>query len=593
VRHGRQAAPLVLAAIFLLGLGLARAPSSTDGRAVVGVPVPLGHIGDIKFWAPNRGLLITAGNEAIAAGLYYYDGVSWSELSTVCGGTDGRIAWAGPDDFWTISDQQVGQQLAIGENGHDRSLCHFVNGQVVASYAEPIGVPSSYQRMDAAACSGANDCWFGGERLPAGPNSGAFHLHWNGQSLTPTPSLEAPEPKLADPAREVADMALFKGQIYESVRVKQDDPPSETESSSQPYFLHRIAAGSSNPFVPMIPEGASPSEPFTFGGGSPAPWQLSAFRLSAVAGGLWAIAGPNGEASASGSAQATALLMRSSQFEQIKLNDPNQVLAPTARITGVAAEPGMQDAWLSILGQGEVGSPTAPARVTRVRADGTVEPETVVPEPGEGLGRKGSAEAIACPAPGDCWLATSQGWLFHLGANQPRDSDPNFRTLIASRPRDASLPFVAPDEAPPNTSGDNPASIPPPPSAPVPEPTVPLAHEALFSQVKVRLINGTTLALTFTLATKSRVRLLALRGKRSVAATRRVVLARGRHTLKLRLSLSRWPNKLDLQVKAIGAVPLVQSGSSAGPPGGPTTVGTSFRAPSPSRLPSAFSAPLP
>jgi hypothetical protein len=73
----------------------------------------------------------------------------------------------------------------------------------------------------------------------------------------------------------------------------------------------------------------------------------------------------------------------------------------------------------------------------------------------------------------------------------------------------------------------------------------------------VKLLKGTTLALTFTLATKSRVRLLALRRKRSVAATRRLVLAGGRHTLKLRLSRRAWPTRLDLQVQALGAVPLV------------------------------------
>src|SRR5262249_48438530 len=76
----------------------------------ISVPVPPGVVGDIEFWAPNRGMLITAGNDAISAGLYAYDGTSWYPYSTVCGGHEGRIAWAGPNDFWTIADQQKGQQ---------------------------------------------------------------------------------------------------------------------------------------------------------------------------------------------------------------------------------------------------------------------------------------------------------------------------------------------------------------------------------------------------------------------------------------------------------------------------------------------------
>src|SRR6202034_3760679 len=103
-------------------------------------PAALGDVGDISFWAPNRGLLIPAGNEFVPAGLYAYDGVSWHQLSTVCGGETGRIAWAGPDEFWTISDQRAGQILGTGFEASallNVSLCHFVNGQVVASYAMP------------------------------------------------------------------------------------------------------------------------------------------------------------------------------------------------------------------------------------------------------------------------------------------------------------------------------------------------------------------------------------------------------------------------------------------------------------------------
>ncbi len=101
-------------------------PTPSSGPASP-YPVPIGYVGDIEFWHPNRGLLITAGNGVVPEGLYAYDGVTWHQLSTVCGGTDGRIAWAGPDDFWTIADQRPGQVLPNGGVGalQDVSLCHF------------------------------------------------------------------------------------------------------------------------------------------------------------------------------------------------------------------------------------------------------------------------------------------------------------------------------------------------------------------------------------------------------------------------------------------------------------------------------------
>src|SRR5450755_2180629 len=97
----------------------AEAPPPPPGATPASFPLPLGKVGDIEFWAPNRGLLITSGtgpncaestieNGNVPCGLYAYNGVSWHLLSTVCGATNGRIAWAGPDEFWTISDQRRG-----------------------------------------------------------------------------------------------------------------------------------------------------------------------------------------------------------------------------------------------------------------------------------------------------------------------------------------------------------------------------------------------------------------------------------------------------------------------------------------------------
>jgi hypothetical protein len=511
-------------------------PSPPEGQNGPGISVPLGSIGQISFWAPNRGLLITGGDEVIPAGLYYYNGVSWRELSTVCGGA-GRIAWAGENDFWTISNQQRGQQGVDPSAQEDISLCHFENGQVVASYAEPIGVPDSYEKMDAAACSGTDDCWFAGETLTGGLNTGAFHLHWNGQTLSAVPSLETLEPQLEDPGYAIRSLVSFQGRFYESVQ------PEEDAGAAQ-LLVHRIAEGSSKPFVPLIIEGAvneaGEREPFSFSGSTPLLFGSSSTQL-------WAAGGPT-----------VTQLNAKGQFQQLKLEDPGHALADG--ITGIAAEPGSGDAWVS-LGGGE-----GAAEVAQIQADGTVVAATQLPHPGEDLARKGAAGAIACPAQGDCWLATVDGWLFHLGGQYPEDDDPYFENLITYRPPDASIPFLAAEDYPEDDSGDNPPTIPAPPPPP-PKKTQAKVHEALFSHVKVRLLKGARLALSFTLATKSHVRLLALRHKQTVASTRRYVLDHGRHTLKLHLSLRAWPNKLKLRVKAIGKVPLVNASSGGGQSG--------------------------
>src|SRR4029077_9133866 len=116
--------------VGLLALPALPSASAADGwhsaQPVTGgveVPTTIGEIGDIEFWAPNRGMLITAGNEGIAAGLFAYDGTGWYRYSTVCGGHEGRIAYAGPNDFWTISDQQAGQETGAAPPRHI-SLCH-------------------------------------------------------------------------------------------------------------------------------------------------------------------------------------------------------------------------------------------------------------------------------------------------------------------------------------------------------------------------------------------------------------------------------------------------------------------------------------
>src|SRR5262245_26233261 len=91
--------------------------------------VPLGPPGDLKFWAPNRGLLAVEGNSTIPRGLFWFNGETWQQLSTVCGGPGDttRIAWSGPTEFWVVSEPsrpRLGSGIA---------LCRFKDGEVVGS----------------------------------------------------------------------------------------------------------------------------------------------------------------------------------------------------------------------------------------------------------------------------------------------------------------------------------------------------------------------------------------------------------------------------------------------------------------------------
>jgi hypothetical protein len=557
-------------------------PAGVQGSST---PIGLGAVGDVEFWAPNHGLLITAGNgSTIPPGLWTYDGAGWHELAIVCGATDGRIAWAGPEEFWTISDGRPGQ--ADEANGttpplEDDTLCHFAGGQVVTSYAAPAFEANSYQPMHAAGCMSPSDCWFAGDPLPE-PLLGAFQLHWNGSSLS-----EEPDPQ----GHAVQDMRLFGGRLYESVRLSREDKLTDPESPDHPSVLRRInPAGVQPKFVPLspgVPEYA-PEE---------LPEALDFLRLGADAEALWGAAGP-APSTPEGSAPGEATVIRYAGGAW------SQVLGPFAGppggnpfaqdvVNSIAAEPGSESAWVALDSRSDASnpSPTAPALVARVSADGTVSDEQTLPSAEEaqaGIGPKGAAKKIACPAPHDCWMVTTQGWLFHLAPEGerrlPEDTDPAFRGLIAYRPEDEGLPQVPPDAPPAEDSG-----LPEGPPAPIlpeetPAPAQASTTAPLLSHVHTRLVHADTLELSFHLAVRARVRLLAQRRRRVVASTPTRTLAAGNRRLLLRLNPRSWPTKLDLQTHALAPLPIV-SGSEPGSPGagspgtGPNSVATSLAFP--------------
>jgi hypothetical protein len=542
-------------------------PPQAPGAQPPTVPIGLGRIGDVEFWAPNRGLLIAAGNgSTIPSSVWAYDGAAWHELANICGATDGRIAWEAPDAFWTISDGRPGQ-AANPANGEpaplaDDTLCHFSGGQVVGSYAAPAFQPTSYQPMHAAACFGPGDCWFGGDPLPE-PQVGAFQLHWNGGSLTPEPHPQG---------HAVEDMRLFGGRIYESVRLSEDGL-TEPESPQRPPVLHRIAPEGSQPtFTSLLPSSAlgGPIPEYATG---EFPQALDFLHLSASAQALWGAAGPAAEPpEASAPGELTVVRYAEGSWSQLlgaQADPPAGNPLAGYVVDAIAAEPGGEGAWLALdtPADAEQPSPLAPATVARISAEGTISDLQTLPLPGEGVANKGAAERIACPAPHECWMTTTQGWLFHLaspGGSVALDGDPAFAGPITYRPPDEGLPQVVPDAPPVDDSGlvEEPPVYGPEAGIPTATPTATVTLP-LLSEVHSRVRHRTTLELSFKLAVKARVQLLAKRHSRVVARTAARTLAAGSRRLTLRLDPHSWPTKLDLETHALAPLPVVKATSPA------------------------------
>ncbi len=558
-------------------------PAHVAGEAAH-TPIGLGRIGDIEFWAPNRGLLITDGNPpTIPAGLWAYNGEGWHELATVCGATDGRIAWAGPDEFWTISDGRPGQ-AANPENGEpaplqDNTLCHFSDGEVVGSYASLAFEPSSYRPMHAAACTGSADCWFGGDALPS-PQTGAFHLHWDGSAVGAQPGPQG---------HAVEDLRAFEGRLFESVRLDEGDLLSEEESAEHPSILHEISpSGAFTSLLPRSPESHAIVPQY---GNEEFPEALDALHLSAAGETLWGAAGPVDEPP-SGSNPAAVTVLRYEEDPETGQLGGTEVIGPGTSPSGeelfgkelvnsIAAEPGTEGAWLALdtRADSEHPTPAAHAQVASVSSEGTTVSESLpsTAEAEEGVGPKGGAQKIVCPAQDDCWMVTTQGWLYHLsdGEALPRDTDPAFAGLITVRPPDEGVPQVPPDTPPVDDSGLL-GEI--PTVGAIPEEKKQAAESRvavpLISKIHSRLVHQTTLELRFHLAVKAQVRLVAKRHGKRVAASSKQTLSAGNHRILLRLDPRHWPTALKLEQHALAPLPTVVVHSEGGI--GSSTVSTVF-----------------
>lgn len=545
MKHGTLLAT-ILATILITGAARAGAAEWRSEQPVGegGFQARLGEIGDIECWngEANRCMLIAAGNGGVAPGLFAFDGSGWYRYSTVCGGHEGSIAWAGPDEFWTVSDQQRGQEVeASSFLRFAISLCHFKDGRVVASYGEPLGVQGSYLRMHAAACVSPDDCWFAGERLPGSLNQGAFHLHWDGSSLKPVPSLSEPQGEILDPGRAVSSLAVHRGDFYEGVRVGEGDAAVPVEAA-EPSFIHRIEGNAATPFQPLFP-----AVPVDYGGGAEA-GELGGFRLTDDGQQLWAVAGATGPA-----ASVTVLRLSVAGVVQLSLEGAETLNAGYS-VSDAAAEPGQDDVWIGFKRSGDTNGASMPARLTRIHGDGTVDAEVALPAEGEGPEPSGPAGPLTCAAAEQCWMATKLGWLFHLGPDPEPNHDPAMHpAVITVRPRDNSLPIVPPIGLPEDDSGaGSKAGVAEEEELPAEfEDLPPRRRPALVSKIEQRLLHRTVLELSFTLREKAHVQLLAREAGRVVAKTKRYTLPRGRHSLRLRLDPQHWPTKLDLQARPL------------------------------------------
>jgi hypothetical protein len=558
-------------------------------------PVPLGGVGQISFWEPNRGLLITGGTEraggAVPEGLYAYDGVTWHELSKVCGGAQGRIAWTGPDEFWTIAAQRAGQITSRAEDSGELeslSLCHFVGDAVVASYAMPLGESGSYMKMDAAACLAPSDCWFAGEDGQP-PSAGSFHLHWNGSEVS----------VVYDPAdHAVTGMVSFAGKFYEGLAIGPDDTylpeeylPTEDESGlspahapAHPPVIRTIApAGQTQPCEGIASVFCDKvlfsGQPLPIYAERAAPDALGGFDLASDgaplgtgATQLWAGADPLARTPA-GSSQAKVTILHGDlagtwtqvlptpgvgvplHGAELQGSETDEFASQATQVgDSIAPVPGTESAWLSL------SSETERARVELLEADGTEGELDELPEAGEDVGFRGGAGPIACAAPEDCWMATSEGWLFHLtGGPAPiPNTDPLFDGedgVIAYRPLDGGVQTAYDDGFAEDDSLANQApaaASEKPVEAAAATPAKAKRAKPLVEDTKSKFLHDRVLVVTFTLTARAHVQLVARERNRVVASTRKQTLGRGPHRLSLSLDPAHWPTKLSFEAEPVG-----------------------------------------
>jgi hypothetical protein len=492
--------------------------------------VPLGAPGDLKFWAPNRGLLTVEGNSTVPRGIYSWNGQSWHQLATVCGGPGetARIAWAGPEEFWVVSEP------SLPRAGSGLALCRFKDGQVVGSWSTRVDAADPFRQMLSATCNGAADCWFGGvgSQDALGTRIGAFHLHWNGSDL---------ETVYGPQGRGVSDMQFHQGGLFESTYVgrgpeNRSEAVELAEPEPVPKLIHTVSGHSfaNAPFMPDSLLGVPVDGTELLGLDS------DGANLWAVGGG--AASGPSAPVEGAVARPPLAARLVGGAFEELSLSGAE--LGPSDHFADVAAMPGSENAMVTVVPFADRHSTNSKATVGLIEPNGQV---TTTRLPTSGAGR-GSAAHIACPAVNECWMVTSGGWLFHYGDGTPLpvDTDPNFQKTIDFRPNEAAEQFV-PDSLPVD---DSQLFAPPPVEDAKAKEGRTHKLPPLLKRIRSQL-HGLTLTVSFTVTRRARIALIAKRDGRTVARSPKRLLGRGRHSLMLHLSRDRYPTKLAFETKEL------------------------------------------
>jgi hypothetical protein len=517
---------------------------------------PLGAPGDLQFFAPNRGLLAVEGNASIPRGLFHWNGRVWRQLSTVCGGpTDTtRIAWAGPTEFWTVTEP------SLPRTGTGVALCRFRDGEVVASYSTPEQAADPFRRMNAATCTSPSNCWFAGAASadPSNEREGTFHLRWDGGALRTT--YFAQGRGASDPRG--AGRRIFETTFVGPAQEGRDQPPRLRTPEDRPRLVRRISGGSitTDRFTPE--DVADPDETDD----EPAPADATDL-LAADADGedLWVVGGgtvsgaPAPEGSETGPVYPRgpiAARLAGDAFTELPLADADgsNPFAADERFVDVAAVPGGDRAWVAVQRFADRRSINARGKVARLAPDGTVEEVTTLPTSGAG---RGSIAKLAFTGPEEGWAVTYAGWILHFQgdgfAPSPLDEDPAFANRITFRPNEAAAQFV-PDRPP----VDDARLFTPPPleiiqTAPPAQTTVGEARvlPPLLTRVRSRLKGRRLLIISFRLARRARIGVTGRRGKRVVARSRARTFKPGRRTIRVKLDPKRYPKRLSFAIREL------------------------------------------
>ncbi len=462
--------------------------------------------------------------------------------------------------------------------------------------------------MTGGACYSPTDCWFGGSDGQY-PNVGAFHLHWNGSTVT---AVYEPED------HAIVSMASFNGGIDESVQIEASDVRTE-EEGADPAVIHTIAPEDTEPFDnlniisqttgKLLPEYGKEVLPEALDGfdlATNAPAGSSATQLWAAANAI-AVPPDNSKPTTltvlhdvlmpspgGGEEEAWSQLAPSNEASQLHGERLAGSYANEWGTSGaIAPEPGSQRAWISLQPGGRSALVEQLEATTCEPAKGTPQPCAKIVatdrplEEGEDIGNLGDAGPIDCPAMHDCWMATyteaqgkQSGWLLHLtdGVPEEPNTDPLFDGadgVITYRPPDSGVPGVPFEGFGEDDSLENQQTIKAPTAPPPAKPKKPRRRvKRLVKDVKSKLLRHRTLIIDFTLTAKAHVQLVARRRAVIVAKTPRETLHPGRHSLSITLDPQRWPTKLKFEAKPIGGGGASSEGVSPEEPGSGNVVGT-------------------